>query len=200
MTPSPNSHHPNLRVSKTNVLLLKHGAYVPPNVTPPILAIHRGDSGQLGELIDRDPGLLAQRFPDMPYGNILLRGAGLLHCAVEFGENECIEELLRRGANINLRADIIGGIGGQTPIFHAIATNLFAGLPTLEYLARRAGPAIDMTVRATCLKNIASERSSSEVNKVGRLTSPWRFQSHLRPPGRQHCLWAGLRHRVLRGR
>ncbi|HWA09445.1 MAG TPA: hypothetical protein VG838_08360 [Opitutaceae bacterium] len=130
-------------------LLLKHGAYVPPNVTPPILAIHRGDVGQLGELIDRDPGLLAQRFPHMPYGNMLLRGAALLHCAVEFGENECIEELLRRGANINLRADIIGGIGGQTPIFHAIATNLFAGLPTLEYLARRAGPAIDMTVRAT---------------------------------------------------
>ena len=130
-------------------LLLKHGAYVPPNVTPPILAIHRGDAAQLGELIDGNSGLLAQRFPDMPYGNMLLRGATLLHCAVEFGENECIEEILQRGANINLRADIIGGIGGQTPIFHAIATNCFRGLPTLEYLARRAGPAIDLTVRAT---------------------------------------------------
>ncbi|HWA10538.1 MAG TPA: hypothetical protein VG838_13925 [Opitutaceae bacterium] len=130
-------------------LLLQHHAWIPPAVTPPILAIHRGDAAQLGQLIAVDPALLHRQFPGMPYGNLELRGATLLHCAVEFGEDDCIEELLRRGAEINQPAAVIRGVGGQTPIFHAIATNCFGGLPTLEYLARRAGPAINMSVRAT---------------------------------------------------
>jgi ankyrin repeat protein len=85
----------------------------------------------------------------MPYGNISLLGATLLHCAVEFGENACIDELLKRNANINARSEIIDGVGGQTPIFHAIATNAAANLHTLEFLAQRAGAAIDMSIQAT---------------------------------------------------
>ncbi|MEO6846231.1 MAG: ankyrin repeat domain-containing protein, partial [Chthoniobacterales bacterium] len=130
-------------------ILLRHNAYVPPEVTPPILAIHRGDAKSLGELLDRDKGLLTQCFPNMPFGNIELRGATLLHCAVEFGEIECIEELLKRYADINTKADIIDGIGGQTPIFHAINTNGDNNFYTLEYLVKRVGQYIDMSVRAT---------------------------------------------------
>ena len=130
-------------------VLLKHGAYLPPEVTPPILAIHRGDAAQLGELIERDPELVHQRFRDMPYGNILLRGATLLHCAVEFGENECVEELLKRGADINARAEVIEGIGGQTPIVHALATNQGDHLGTLKYLAQHHGQKIDLSISAT---------------------------------------------------
>ena len=85
----------------------------------------------------------------MPYGNMALQGAALLHCAVEFGEDECIGEILQRGGDINLPADAIDGIGGQTPIFHAIATNCDGNFPTLEYLARRANRTIDLSVRAT---------------------------------------------------
>lgn len=130
-------------------ILLKHGAKVPSEVTEPMLAIHRGDAAELAHCIDRDPSLLARRFPDMPYGNIDLRGAGLLHLATEFGEIECLDVLLNRGADVNLRAEVIDHIGGQTPVFHAIATINGAGIPTLEHLARRAGSQIDMSVRAT---------------------------------------------------
>lgn len=118
-------------------------------MTPPILAIHRGDVCMLGELLDCEPALLTRRFSDMPYGNMELRGATLLHCAVEFGEDECVEELLRRGAGINLTADIVDGIGGQTPIFHAIATISDGNFHTLEYLALRMRAEIDLNVRAT---------------------------------------------------
>jgi hypothetical protein len=130
-------------------LLLQQRPYVPPNVTPPVLAIHRGDAAQLAELIAADQTLIARRFPEMPYGNMELKGAGLLHCAVELGERECVEVLLNRGADLNLRAEMIGGVGGQTPIFHGIASNREGNFPTLEYLVHRAGRAIDLTVCAT---------------------------------------------------
>ena len=139
----------NERKHRVIDILLRHGAYVPPNVAPPILAIHRGDAKMLAELLDGDPGLLTRRFPDMPYGNMGLRGATLLHCAVEFGEIECMEELFRRYVDINMKADVIDGLGGQTPIFHAINTNCDGNFSTLEYLVKRVGPWIDMSVRAT---------------------------------------------------
>lgn len=130
-------------------ILLKHGAYVPPEVTPPILAIHRGDAKQLGDLIEKEPELLSRTFPDMPYGNMLLCGATLLHCAVDFGEIECAAELLKRGADINARAEVIDGIGGQTPIFHAIATNQGNNLSALKHLVQHHAKQIDMSIRAT---------------------------------------------------
>jgi ankyrin repeat protein len=130
-------------------ILLRHGALIPPTITPPMLAIHRGDAGVLAEMLDRNPSLLSRRFPDMPFGNIDLRGAGLIHLAVEFGEIECVDALLDRGADINLAAEVIDGVGGQTPIFHAIATILGANVSSLEHLIRRAGPQIDLSPRAT---------------------------------------------------
>ena len=130
-------------------ILLSHGAHRPESVTLPMLAIHRGDAQQLAELLEREPGLLTRTFPTMPFGNMLLRGATLLHCAVEFGENDCIDELLRRGANINVPAEVIDGLGGQTPVFHAIATMSDGNFGTLEHLAKQTAQTIDMTVRAT---------------------------------------------------
>ncbi len=130
-------------------ILLANNAYIPPEITPPILAVHRGDAQGLAKTLDADRGLVSRRFPDMPYGNIELRGATLLHCAVEFGEIECVEELLKRHADINVKADVIDGLGGQTPIFHSINTNGDGGFYMLEYLTNRVGPSIDMSVRAT---------------------------------------------------
>ena len=130
-------------------ILLSHGGHRPESVTPPMLAIHRGDARQLAEFLEREAGLAAQAFPTMPFGNMELRGGTLLHCAVEFGENECIDVLLRRGANINAPAAIVEGLGGQTPVFHAIATICDCNFGTLEHLARQTAQTIDMTVRAT---------------------------------------------------
>lgn len=130
-------------------ILLEHGAFLPPEVAPPILAIHRGDAELLGDLIDRDRSLLTRPFAEMPYGNIPLAGATLLHCAVEFGEIECLNALLNHHADINIKADVLDGIGGQTPIFHAINTCGDGNFYTLEYLVQRVGQSIDMSVKAT---------------------------------------------------
>ncbi|MDB5326293.1 MAG: hypothetical protein JWM57_1862 [Phycisphaerales bacterium] len=139
----------NTRKHRGIELLLAHGAFVPPEVTPPILAIHRGDAGELATLLDADASLLNRRFPDMPYGNMQLNGVTLLHAAVEFGELTCVDLLLDRHADVNAKADLIDGIGGQTPIFHAVNTNGDGNFHTLQHLIRRAGQWIDMTVRAT---------------------------------------------------
>lgn len=119
-------------------LLLAQGAPVPAEVTPAMLAIHRGDAAGLAALLDREPGQLDCRFPDMPYGNIRLAGATLLHLAVECGELACVELLLARGADINAAALVVDGLGGQPPLVHAIATMHAAGLPVLELLLARA--------------------------------------------------------------
>jgi ankyrin repeat protein len=139
----------NNRKHRCIEILLKHGAIVPPQIAPPMLAIHQGDTRALADLLDRNPALLSQRFSNMPYGNIDLRGAALTHLAVEFGEIQCLDLLLDRGADINLPAEVIDGIGGQPPIFHAIATNQAANFPTLQHLVQRLGQQIDLSVRAT---------------------------------------------------
>jgi ankyrin repeat protein len=130
-------------------ILLRHRAIVAPEITPPMLAIHRGDVGTLADLVDRDASLLSKHFSNMPYGNIDLRGATLIHLAAEFGEIECLDALLDRGVNINLVAEVIDGVGGQTPIFHTIATNQGSSSQTLEHLVHRAGQQIDVSHRAT---------------------------------------------------
>jgi hypothetical protein len=130
-------------------MLLARGAFVPPEVSPPILAIHRGVASELSALIDREPDLPRRTFRDMPYGNMLLAGGTLLHCAVEFGEISCIDLLIARGADVNAAADVIDGVGGQTPIYHAIASNIGGNFHTLEHLVRRYGGSIDPDVRAT---------------------------------------------------
>jgi hypothetical protein len=139
----------NERKHRCIEILLRHGAAVPPEINPPMLAIHQGDASTLADMIDRDASLLSRHFPDMPYGNIDLRGATLMHLAVEFGEIECLDVLLDRRANINLPAQVIDGVGGQTPIFHAIATNQSAGLMVIEHLVQRGAARIDLTVAAT---------------------------------------------------
>lgn len=131
-------------------LLLRQGAYVPPEITAPVLAVHQGDVETLSSFLEKDSNLLQQQFPGMPYGNIELKGATLLHCAVELGEMECLELLFEQyHADINIKAAVIDGIGGQTPIYHAINTCGDGNFHILEYLAKRVGPWIDMSIRAT---------------------------------------------------
>ena len=134
-------------------ILLREGAPVPPEVTPVMMAIHRGDTAQLTEFLNREPGLIRQRFDTMPYGNIALAGASLLHMAVEYGEMACINLLLDRHADINLPSEVIGETGGQSPIFHAINSIRGWLRPVLEHLIRRAGSHIDMGVRAVIRLN-----------------------------------------------
>jgi hypothetical protein len=139
----------NERKHRCIEILSRHRAIMPPEIAPAMLAVHRGDANTLSDMIGSDSSLLSRQFPEMPYGNIDLRGATLVHLAVEFGEIECLDMLLDRGANINVPSQVIDGIGGQTPIFHAIATNQRAGIPVMEHLVRRGDLKIDPGVRAT---------------------------------------------------
>lgn len=130
-------------------ILVKHGAFVPGDVTPEVLAVHRGDVAALAAAIDREPAVVRKRYPRIIGGNIELRGATLLHLAVDLGEIACVDLLMSRDADVNQPAEVIDGVGGQSAVFHAIATNMRQGLPVLQHLVFRYGGAIDPGIRAT---------------------------------------------------
>jgi ankyrin repeat protein len=69
-----------------------------------------------------------------------------LHVAAEYNQLPAAALLLDRGADVNARATIDGaGIGGQTPIFHAVSQFDDGGLPLTEVLIDRGA---DLTIRA----------------------------------------------------
>jgi peptide-methionine (S)-S-oxide reductase len=164
-------------------ILLARNAYIPPEVTPEVMAIHRGDVETLRQMLDADPSLLRRRVHRIPgQMNPPLDTATLLHAAVEFGELECIDLLISRGADINARAQVMDGVGGHTPIYHAIASTGQGNLYVLEHLIKRYGLRIDMNVRATIrhvddfyFRNVTpleySEAASGEDTPVWRRSS-----------------------------
>jgi ankyrin repeat protein len=107
-------------------ILLAAGARTRYDV-PGVLALLRKRNDELAALLDASPALMHRRYPDLDScGNsggrlLTLRGATLLHVASEFGFLDAARLLLDRGADVNARADIdASGVGGQTPIFHAL--------------------------------------------------------------------------------
>lgn len=121
----------------------------------PTMDMHRGRLDQLVQRLDRCPDLVAARFW-LDYGDHLtLRGVTLLHVAVEYRELEAVRLLLGRGADLNARAAIgANGVGGQTPLFHAIGANQGTGWEAFEYLLGRGA---DLTVRARIQRDPAAD-------------------------------------------
>ena len=119
--------------------------------TPAVVDILRGRPDRLAELLDADPGLLHRRFPELDFGStayrrLTLRGATLLHVAAEYGSAYVAGLLLDRGADVNARAEVdAAGVGGQTPLFHAVSQFFDAGLPVARVLVERGA---DLGVRA----------------------------------------------------
>lgn len=111
--------------------------------TPAVLALLRNRLDDLAALIDANPGLVHQRFPELDCGqtggrSLLLQGATLLHVAAEFGNVRAAALLLDRGADVNARAAVHeSGVGGQTAIFHAVTQFDDVGLPVAELLVER---------------------------------------------------------------
>ena len=118
---------------------------------PPVMDLLRGRLDLLAEQIDADPELVNRRFPELDLGVtgrrlLSLRGATLLHAASEFGNVEAAKLLLERGADVNARATVDqAGLGGQTPIFHAVTQFQDWGVPVAQLLLERGA---DLAVRA----------------------------------------------------
>ena len=69
----------------------------------------------------------------------------MLHVAAEYGNVEAANLLLDRGADVNARATIDDtGVGGQTPIFHAVSQFYDWGLAVTRLLLDRGA---DLSVR-----------------------------------------------------
>jgi ankyrin repeat protein len=131
-------------------ILLNAGGVTRHNV-PPVLDLLRGRLDQLAEKIHSEPALAHQRFSELDFGItgkrlLTLRGTTLLHVAAEYGNVEAAKLLLERGADVNAPAELdASGVGGQTPIFHAVTQFGDWGLPVAQLLVERGA---DMTVRA----------------------------------------------------
>jgi Ankyrin repeats (3 copies) len=117
---------------------------------PGVLDMLRGRLDRLAERLNADPALIHRRFPELDCGStgarrLLLQGATLLHVAAEFGCLEAAKLLLDRGAQVDSRAALDeAGVGGQTPLFHAVSQFDDWGLPVTQLLLDRGA---DLSVR-----------------------------------------------------
>jgi ankyrin repeat protein len=118
---------------------------------PGLLQMLRGHLDEFEAEVAADSELVHRQFPGLDIGTtggrmLTLRGATLLHAAAEFGVLEAAEMVLDRGADVNAKASIDeAGVGGQTPLFHAVTQREDAGLPLARLLIERGA---DLTVRA----------------------------------------------------
>ena len=118
---------------------------------PPVLHLLRGRLDDLAEMIDADPGLMHAHFAELDCGmsggrELTLRGGTLLHVASEYGNAAAARLLLDRGADVNAPATVdAAGVGGHTPIFHAVTQFDDGGLAVTELLIDHGA---DLTIRA----------------------------------------------------
>jgi ankyrin repeat protein len=156
---------------------------------PSVLDLLRGRLDLLAEHLDADPTLVHRRFPDLDFGvtgarRLTLHGATLLHVAAEYGNLEAATLLLNRGADVNVRAPVEdSGLGGQTPIFHAVTQYSDWGLPVAQFLVERGA---DLSVR---VKLPGHYERPSEVVECTPLGYALRF------PGQESKTVAFLRER-----
>ena len=92
-----------------------------------------------------------RRFAEFDFGSsgsrrLRLNGATLLHLAAEYGNLKAAQLLVACGADINARAEVDeAGVGGQTPIFHAVSQFQDFGLTITKYLVESGA---DLSIRA----------------------------------------------------
>ncbi|MEO8126172.1 MAG: ankyrin repeat domain-containing protein [Bryobacteraceae bacterium] len=117
---------------------------------PGVLDILLGRLDVLARRLDEDADLKHRRFPELEFGStgsrrLLLQGATLLHVAAEYVSPRAVSLLLERGAAVNAHAAVDeAGVGGQTPIFHAVSQYDDKGLAVTKLLLDRGA---DLSIR-----------------------------------------------------
>jgi ankyrin repeat protein len=130
-------------------ILLDAGAVTKYQV-PSVLDMLRGRLDPLIERLDAEATLIHRRFPELDFGGTAMRrlglqGTTLLHVAAEYGLVDAARLLLDRGADVNAPAEIdAAGVGGQTPLFHAVSQFGDYGLEVARLLLDRGA---DLSIR-----------------------------------------------------
>jgi len=131
-------------------ILLKAGGTTKYRI-PSVMELLAGRLDRLAALLDADSALVNARFPELDFGMtggrlLTLKGTTLLHVAAEYCSLDAARLLLSRGADVNAAASIDGaGVGGQTPIFHAVTQLSDRGVAVTELLIERGA---DLSIRA----------------------------------------------------
>lgn len=110
---------------------------------PYLEAVLLDDAVRLREVLATAPGDL-ERTLHLDGAYTSLGGVSALHLCAEYNCVDCARVLLDAGVDIDLRAEIDdNGLGGQTPLFHAVNSNRNHCRPMMELLVE-AGADLDI--------------------------------------------------------
>lgn len=114
---------------------------------PVVQAVLLDDASTLRRLVMEFPERLHQKV-DLLAAFTSCRGVTALHVCAEFNSLNCARVMIENGADVNAFASCNSdGMGGQTPIFHAVNSILNYCRPAMELLAE-AGADLQVKVKS----------------------------------------------------